>query len=182
MQEYTEIDLKQVLLSIWKRAWFVVLISMFLGAAAFFTTRYCVTPLYTASVKMYVNNSTEIDEDITSSDLTASQSLVGTYIVILRSDVVLDRVAELTDLPYSAEQIKGMISAEAINNTEVFFVAVTNPDPKISTEIANAIAEVAVAKIGEIVSGSSVKIVEYAKVPTETSYPDFFVNTMSGVI
>lgn len=182
MRGYAEVDIRQFITVLRKKAWLVILAAVLTGSAAFLGTRLLMVPLYTTGIKMYVNNSTEINTDISSSDLTASQSLVGTYITIIKSDVVLDAVAQLTKLPYGAGEIKAMLSAGAINNTEVFMVSVTNPDPETATKIANSIAEIASDKIAEIVSGSSVKIVDYAKVPTTTSSPNYLVNISVGVL
>lgn len=180
MRDYSEIELKQILRFLWRKAWLIALVITIAGTAAFLVTRFLIVPQYTASIKMYVNNSTEANKVISSSDLSAAQSLVGTYITIIRSDIVLDEVSTHTGLPYSAGEINGMITAGAINNTEVFLVSVTNPDPEAATEIANAIAETASDKIREIIGGSSVKIVDYAKVPSTPSTPDCLRNTALG--
>lgn len=182
MRGYTEVDMRRLITILRKKAWLILLAAVFAGSAVFLGTRLLMVPLYTTGIKLYVNNSTEINTDISSSDLTASQSLVGTYITIIKSDVVLDAVAQITKLPYSAGDIKAMLSAGAINNTEVFMVSVTNPDPEAAAKIANSIAEIASDKIAEIVSGSSVKIVDYAKVPAVTSSPNYLVNLSVGVL
>jgi len=79
---------------------------------------------------------------------------------------VVDTIVEEAGLEYSSEQIKNMISAEAVNGTEVFDVSVTGTAPDDCAIIANKIAELAPSKISTIVNGSSVKIIDLAKVPT----------------
>jgi capsular polysaccharide biosynthesis protein len=73
-----------------------------------------------------------------------------------------------------------MLTAEAINETEMFAVRVTSPSPQMSADIANAIADIAPAEISEIIEGSSAKVIDYAVVPTSRISPSFTVNTVVG--
>ena len=136
------------------------------GAAGFGYANYLVTPLYQSDVQMYVNN-TDISVGSTSikfsqGDLLAAQGLVDTYIVILNSRPMLDDVIDELELPYSYEQLKDMIAAEAVNGTEVFQITVTDADRKEAKEIANKIAELLPEHISQVVDGSSVRVVQYA--------------------
>lgn len=152
----------------------IILVTLLLGSGTFAYSTFCVTPLYQSSIKMYVNNTSSVGDatSITSSDITASQDLVDTYAVVLTSKPTIEAVIEQTGVDYSYEELCNMISTESINETEVFQVTVTSADPVEAAEIANAIAEVALDEIMDIVSGSSVKIVEYASVAVDKSSPN----------
>ncbi|MFH7445355.1 hypothetical protein RA265_30460, partial [Pseudomonas syringae pv. tagetis] len=69
------------------------------------------------------------------------------------------------------ETVSDMIEAGAVNSTEVFEIQVTSADPEEAERIANCIAELLPGRISEIVEGSSVKIVDYAIVPSHKSSP-----------
>ena len=75
-----------------------------------------------------------------------------------------------------------MISAEAVNSTEVFEVVVTSKDPRQAEHIANTIAEVLPEKITDIVAGSDVRIVDYAVIPRGRSSPNYTRNAMMGAL
>ncbi len=154
--------------------WIIILTTLLFGGAAYAYSAYCITPLYQSSIKMYVNNSTNVSDatSITSSDIAASQYLVETYAVVLTSKPTINAVIEQTGVDYTYSQLCSMISTSAINDTEVFQVTVTGPDPIETAELANAIAEFAPEQIMDIVSGSSVKIVEYADIATHASSPN----------
>ena len=83
---------------------------------------------------MYVNNSSisvgNTSVSITSGDISAAQSLVKTYIVIMQSRKTLNAVIEQAKLPYTYEQLKSMVSANAVNATEIFEINVTGADPE----------------------------------------------------
>ena len=171
------IDLVQLAKALWHRAWAIVLAMVIFGGAAFSYARFLVTPLYQASAMMYVNNSsinvgsTQVDL----SDLTAAQSLVETYIVILKTRGTLEQVIEQENLSYDYETLSDMIEAGAVNSTEVFEIQVTSADPEEAERIANCIAELRPGS-------SSVKIVDYAIVPSHKSSPSISRYTLLGLL
>ena len=157
-----EIDLKRLVVVLWRRLWIMLLVGAMLGAAAFSYAWFCITPTYTSSVQLYVNNNYEGSPGFSSSQVTAAQGLANTYMVILESRSVLEQVAEQTELPYSYAQLKAMVSASTINETEVFKVTVTSTNYVHAALIANAIADVLPARLTSVVEGSSVRVVDYA--------------------
>jgi capsular polysaccharide biosynthesis protein len=180
--DVVEIDLRKLLQAV-LRQWWIIALALAIGAGgAFAATRFLMTPLYSATIKLYVNNTTESAKSITSSDITASKSLVETYITIIRSDTVLDEVIDRTSANYTAKELDEKLTAGALNSTEVFYMTVTTPDPALSAELANAIAETAPIHLAEIVDGSSVKVVDTAKVPVAPSSPSFRKNTAIGAL
>lgn len=174
-QEYVEIDLLHILQILWKRAWALGLAMVIFAVAAFGYAAIIIKPSYQAKLMLYVNNSSislgSTSFSISSADLTAAQSLVDTYIVILNTRTVLNEVIEEANLEYSYDDLKEMISAQAENGTEVFSVTVTSNDPKEAKLIANTIAKVLPHKVANIVDGASMRIVDYAVTPQEKSAP-----------
>lgn len=184
--DYYEIDLLRLAQALWKRLWLVVLVTLICGALAFSYTYFLVTPLYKATAMMYVNNSAisvgSAKVSISAGDLAASQSLVDTYTVILKTRGTLNEVISRTGVPYSYQQLSRMVEAGAVNSTEGFSIDVTSADPQEAERIANTIAEILPDRIAEIVDGSSVKVVDYAIVPSEISSPSYTRNTALGML
>lgn len=75
-----------------------------------------------------------------------------------------------------------MIEASAVNSTEIFEVTVTSTDPEEAENIANTIAVMLPDKIAAIVDGSSVRIVDYAIVPSHRAAPSYTKNTAIGMV
>lgn len=180
------IDLRQLFTLLVRKSWLIAVISILCAAVVFLWTYFLITPQYEADIKVYVNNSSlslgSASFSISSSEISAAQSLVDTYVVILNSRSTLDELVTRTGLDYTSEQLGKMIRAESVNDTEIFKVTVTSPDPEDSTKIANAIALVLPAKIADTVEGSSVRIVDYAQTPTKMSSPNYTQNTVFGFI
>lgn len=177
-----ELDLRELIQILLRGIWIVIASTLSAGLIVFLITHFIITPLYSASIKLYVDNSTEMTTSITSSDVAAAQSLVDTYIAIIQSDIVLDEVIAANDSHYSTGALLKMISASSLNKTEVLKVAVTSPDPQEAYEFANSIAEIAPGHLSSIVSGSSVKIVDRAKVPQVPSSPNYKKNIAVGLL
>jgi len=160
--ENLEIDLKRVLFALLKHLWLIILAGILAGSMTFCYAYFAITPKYSASAKLFVNNNYVDSPGFTSSQLVAAQNLAHTYMVILESHNVIDEVAETTDLGYSYAQLCSMISARSVNETEVFQVTVTCEDYKHAAIIANAVADILPEKIHSIVDGSSVRILDRA--------------------
>lgn len=185
MEQMKILDLRELLYACLRKAWLIVLCLVIVGAAAFVYTAYCITPLYRAEVSFYVNNSSfqaNPNQSISSSDLATSQRLVLTYVNIIKSDTVLEKVAAESGLNLTASQLRGIMSAKSVDDTELFKVQISHPDPQLAAQIANAIAEVAPVEISNILMGSATKVIDYAKVPASPYTPNRFRNTAVGAL
>lgn len=127
--------------------------------------------LYNARISMYVyGDENYIDNDtvnVSSAELRKAKDLVPSYMLILKSKTVLDKVTKKIEAPYTTEAISGMINAGSVEETAVFYVNVLNSDPYIAMEVANAIAEIAPAEIARVVKSGGVEVIDYATLPTE---------------
>ena len=143
-EDYIEIDLFQLLRTLWKHAALILLSALLCGAAGFGLAYKVIPPKYQASALLYVNNSSISvgSTSISLSDLSASQTLVDTYIAILKTRLTLDEVAVQAGLDYEYEELEEMIEAEAVNHTEIFEVKVTSRDPVEAERIANTVVAV----------------------------------------
>ena len=177
---YTIQELIDIILSHLK---LILLITVLGGALAFSVSQFGLTPYYESSVKLFVNNSRLGQSDTTSiSDLNASERLVNTYMEIVKSNTVLQKVAVSNGGQYSVAQLKQMVSTQSVKNTEIFYVTVTSDDPVSAQKLANQIAEDAPGEIMDFVEATSVKVIDYATLPTEPSTPNVKLNTAIGFL
>lgn len=173
------------LLYVYLTKWWLIVICGIVGALiTFLFTLFAITPLYQANVSIYVNNvrGDQYIESISSSSLSTSQMLVDTYVNIISSNSVLDKVIKEANLNYTVEEIREMLSSEQIDDTEIFNIFITHPNPEEAAYIANSIAVVAPPEIENFVAGSSCKIIDNAIIPTEPVSPNIIKNTVIGAI
>ena len=185
MEEDT-IDLLELAKAIWKNILIIALVAVLFGSAAFGYTAFLIEPEYQATASLYVNNSSfsfgATSFSISSSDLNASNSLVAVYIYILESRTTMEDVIKQADLAYTPEELSKMVEAKGVNSTGAFEVTVTSTNPSEAELIANTIAKILPDRISEIVDGSSVRIVDYAIIPSHRSGPSMVKNTAMGIL
>ena len=182
-RSFFEIDMQKLMLTYLEKWWLLLLGAVLAMALSLLYTVRFITPMYTASVTVYVNSTKTAGEEvmfISSSTITAAQRLVNTYMKIIESDSVLTKVAEASKLDISSGDIGRAMSAEQVGNTELFKVRISHRDPKLAAQIANAVAEVAPGEIEKVVEGSSTKIIDFAKVPSVPSSPNVRKNCLLG--
>jgi capsular polysaccharide biosynthesis protein len=143
---------------------------------------------------MYINNrrsTTSIDQEnvetkTLSSDITASQQLVPTYIEMLKSNSVLEEVSniveEKTHQKFSANKIRKMMTAEAVSNTEIIKVSIKMEDAAIARDIANTIAVVAEEKIPNFIQPSQVSIIDHAEASINPVSPNIRNSIILGAL
>lgn len=180
------IDLLDLMKYLVRKWWILALSALVVAGATFCVSYYCIAPTYTADIMLYVNNTSNSKSsgspNISTSELSAAQSLVDTYIVILQSRTTYESVREASGEEFAFSSYKNMIQAAAVNNTEIFSVKVTTTNPNRSANIANAIASTLPDTIAATVDGSSVRVVQKAQVPSAPAGPHFLRNTAIGFI
>jgi len=181
-RSFLEIDMKKLVLVYLEDWWLIAIGTIIAVLISFVYTRNFITPMYSASVTVYVN-SVKAGEEITyisNSTLATAQKLVNTYVNIIESSTVLTKVAEASGLDITAADIYRSMSATQVDDTEIFKVHISHRDPVYAATIANTIAKVAPGEIESFVEGSSTKIIDYAKTPQSPSSPSIKKNCALG--
>ncbi|MDP4108865.1 MAG: Wzz/FepE/Etk N-terminal domain-containing protein, partial [Bacillota bacterium] len=181
MYKDTEIDLMHLLQILWGRIYLVIALTVTGGIIAGAVTLYLIKPLYTARVSMYVYNN-EARKEATINDINMSVKLVGTYIVILNSDTVLKEVADQSGLSYKPQELKNMIRASSVDNTEVFEVKVSSHSPEHACIIASTIEKIAPKEIMRVVKAGSVEIIDRAQKNPPKTFPSNAKNVLLGCL
>ena len=184
--EEIEINLGRVFSAVMGRAWLVAIVAVICAVVTFAGTFFFITPQYESAAMFYVNNSNlslgDTSLSISSGDLTTSRNLVDSYIVILNTRETLVDVIDYAGASRTYKELREMIAAEAVNETELFRVTVTSPDPNEAERLANAIAYILPKRIGTIIDGTSARVADAAIVPTRPSSPSYPKNTVIGFL
>ena len=143
------IDFIKLMLYILKRAWFVVLCAELGFAGMYYYSTRMVPETYTASGTIYVNNGAAnlADYQYTSSyDLNSAVQLTKTYLVVVKSDKVMNAVVERLSNDYpdiTTSQISNSLSMGNVSDTAVVSVISRTRNPQMSADIVNAVMEYA---------------------------------------
>lgn len=182
-----EMDLRRLVGLLMRKAWLIGLVALLAAVLTFLASYYLITPKYESSAMFYVNNNSGISLDdikvgITSSDKTAREQLVETYIVLLKTRETLLDVLDWAGVDMDYRDLEKMITAEAVNGTEIFRVTVTSPDPYEAQALAEAVYHVLPKRIETVVDGASAKHVDAAIVAESPSSPNYLTNTILGFL
>ena len=172
----------QDLLMVCMRRWKLIVICILITSTiAWGVTFFCMTPMYKASVTIYVNNTSSGDKvGVTSSDLNASIYLVKNYMVMAQSDTVLEQVVEELGEGYTVNKINSAISTSQIENTMIFTLHISHEDPHEAARIANALAKALTERGTKVLAGSYAQIIDTARVPTSPYSPSYTSNILIG--
>ena len=193
-----EVDIHHVLFAVVRRLWLILLCGVLLGALGLGYAVFGLEPTYSSSVMFYVNNQQEGSDGFISSQVTAAQELARTYMVILETRSVLNAaqkranenalVHEREDgikaiqMNYQYSQLKGMVSAEAVDNTDVFIVTVVAKSPREAYLLAEALETVLPEIINEEVEGSRLRPVDEAVQNNNQVGPNYSRFTVLGAL
>ena len=174
----TEIDLGELLLRFLEHIRFLIVLA-FLGAAvSAIYTFYFVTPLYEATSKLYIVNST--DSAINLSDLQIGTYLASDYIEVFKTWEVHEEVIQNLGLNYSYSQLQDMLTIENPSDTRILNITVLSPKAQEAADIANEYANVAIKYIAGTMSTEEPNVMSVALVPTNTASPNLTKNILIG--
>lgn len=167
LHEFTPEFAVKTLLEKWKTIVWAVLASVII---AFLVLAFLAEDSYVARISFYVGDpSGEAVVDINS--LNTAKGLVNDYLVLLKSDRVLDQVVQFINRPgYSLGKVRGMIDAQTIQNTSMFEVKVTTNKATLSADVANFIGYLLPYEAEEIFQKAFLKVIDSAKVPVNADY------------
>ena len=177
-----ELDFKDLLLMLWQKIYWVISAAVLGGAIAFLVSYFMMTPIYSATASIYVYNGEKLGEKVSQADLVASQQLVETYIVITESNSVLNDVSRRLGGDFTAKEIRNMLSAKAIGNTEALAITIEHEDPEIAMNMVNTIVEVLQNQIKEVIPASVARPIDKAELPEVPTSPNIPLNTAIGIL
>lgn len=122
-----------------------------------------IPPQYTATATMRILTARAGGIDYVEYDIEYAKRLIGTYVEIANSDLVLEQLAkDVSPLPD--------IEVVVIEDTELFTINATDIEPEVATFAANKLAEILILQSREIYgSETNILLLEPAKLPDEPS-------------
>lgn len=180
--QITIMDLIFLFMSHW---WKVLIVSILTAAISLAYTVYCINETFISRGSIYVNNNNatiQNEQYVNLADIATSQQLAFTFIEILTSDTFLERVQLESNLPYTKEQIKAMVTMEPLNETEIVEVKAVTFSPEHSRILVDTILHNALDEVHRVIGGGNVKVIDEATLPKSPASPSKSRNTMLGFI
>ena len=169
-----EINLKDFWNYLKKYVVLIIVVAVLLMSAVFAYDKVIKKPLYTTytTIVLVKGDNTSVtgnSEAISQSDVLLNRNLVSTYSKIINSKLVLRQVIKNLDLDYTVNYLSKNIKVEALDDTEILKISVSDLNPERAVKIANSIAEVFSAEIKKIYKINNVSVIDEAQVSYEVS-------------
>lgn len=140
-----------------------------------------VTPMYDSTTQLLVNRTNDGTNSIQLNDINSNVQMINTYKDIIKGPVILDGVKENLGLDYSVTELAEMVVIDVNQNSQVFSLTVTGPNPDEAAEIANGIAATFQSAIFDIMNVENVSIISEAAVNSKPVSPVVVNNLVIGL-
>jgi capsular polysaccharide biosynthesis protein len=181
INEEVEIDLRELLELLWRKAIIIILAGIVFALAALMISKFIIQPQYQSTTKVYIINR-QTQSTITYSDLQSGTQLTKDYMELVKSRPVTEQVIQELGLDMTHEELCTHISVETPSDTRILKITVTDYDPYMARDVANAIREAAAVHISTVMDIESVNVVEEANLPEVPSSPNIMRNTIIAAI
>lgn len=166
-----ELNIGDLVHALIKKWWVILIFALVMGFAGYLYTRITYVPLFTANASMVID-----------SEPSFNSNMVNTYMPILTSDSVLEKVAAATNRSIPPEEMRTFIDITSPKESGVIKVNVSNLDPQVAMDIANGMISVAPGVIASTVTFGTFSSLDRAKLPVIPNPPDYFKNIVAGVL
>lgn len=122
-------------------------------------------PMYSSYTKVILSG----ENTITQNDVVLNKNLVDTYAEVVKSRRVLSQVIKKLDLDLTYEELMNEISVTSVSNTEIIQINVSDKEPEMAANIANATASYFTKEVLDLYKMNNVNILDEAIV-NETPY------------
>ncbi|NWQ41090.1 capsular biosynthesis protein [Bacillus sp. EB106-08-02-XG196] len=163
------ISLKELLETLKKRLVMIILITMTAGLVSGIVSYFFLTPIYQASTQILVNQEKTEQSFYSPSDVQTNLQLINTYIEIIKSPVILNKVNDNLGLDMTYSQLNGKVTVVNQKDSQVVNVTVQDPDPNMAAKIANSIVDVFKVDIESIMNVKNVSVLAEATVADNQS-------------
>ncbi len=165
------ISLKEILDVLKKRM--LLIISITIGAVfvSAMVTFFLLTPTYESSSQFIVNQSDTQEPNgiYEGNDIQTNVELINTYNVIIKSPAILSEVIEEHGFNLTPEKLAKKIQVSNEENSQVVTVTVTDENPHVAADMANATVETFQAEIPSLMNVDNVNILSPAAVAADVS-------------
>lgn len=180
-------ELREVLAAL-RAAWWLPAIGLLMGGVAALVVSLLTTPQYTTRIQMFVSTTDTTSTSDVFQGSQFSQQRVTSYARLLKGDELLSRVIDDLNLDLTPDALADQVTANAVTETVLLDVSVTDVDPVRARDIARAIGEAFRGLVAELetpdgatVSPVKVTVVDQPEVADKPSAPKSLVNVAMGL-
>lgn len=149
-----DISLRDLLLSLWRRKWIVVLVAvMFVGGAVGFTlTR---PPLYEASIMVLIGQEADAVSTNLGAEVGGLQQITVTMTETVPTKPVADGTIQELGLSMTYDRFLENLQVAQVPATQIIEISYADPDPRRAQQIVNSVGDVFSQRVAEVSPGAN---------------------------
>ncbi|MCA9977831.1 MAG: hypothetical protein KC413_18855, partial [Anaerolineales bacterium] len=135
-------EIKRYIALVWRWAWLIILGVVVAGGSAFLVSTNT-TPIYRASARFLIDEAPRGGSSNEYAQILLEERLAQTYVQIIETNSVLEETLNRLEKPVaSVQQLAGMVSVSAPQDTQILIINVEDTDRQRAAVIANTVGEV----------------------------------------
>ena len=141
-------------------------------------------PVYTATVKIFAGKNEEIQSNYSSNELNSYNTLINSYIEIIKTDDFMKKVIEKGNLDMTSGQLMGGLGFATAQNAPILTISYTSGNAAISEKVVSTLASEFEVGVKEIILNTYTKTIESVKVVEKLPAKGkvIFTGFMAGLI
>ena len=177
-----EIDLRELFYLFRQKLLIIIAAFVVGGMLAGAATYFLIKPTYKASSLLYVVSASN-NSVVNLADLQIGTNLTADYEELLLSRPMMESVIKNLKLEsVSVNGLRGMLSITNKSGTRILQISATTGDPKLSADIANEVADLAITWLPAVMECNEPHVAEEAVAPTHRAGPSYVRNTVIGAL
>lgn len=158
-------NVKKILQILRKRLPLILIMTLLFVVVSGVASYTIMKPTYQASTQLLVNQNTPAAEGFDTQSIEANIQLIGTYNVMIKSPVILEKVIDKLALNETAKTLEKKITVSTVENTQVLTVDVQDNSMQQAVLIANTIATIFQQEVSNLMKVDNVSIWTDAEMP-----------------
>ncbi|MFI3237493.1 MAG: Wzz/FepE/Etk N-terminal domain-containing protein [Lachnospiraceae bacterium] len=175
-----EIDLKDVVITLWRKALVIVLCTFLTATIAYVTSKFLLVPQYESTSTIYILTKTTSVTSLT--DFQIGEQITVDFTILAETQVVLERVIDELGLELTYEELLEKLEVTVPSDSRLLQFTVTDSDPTLATQISNSMATQVADRVAEVMVTDKPSIVQPAVVPEDPASPNTLKNTLIGAL
>ena len=156
INELKDVFLKRI------RIMIVCVLSVTLLASLF--AMFKMKPSYEARVKIFAGKTEDVASNYSKEDITNYQSLISSYIEIIRTEDFMRQVSEKAQLDLLPSQLLNGLSFKTSQNAPILTISYSSSDPIIAEKVISTLSSEFEVGVKEIILNTYVKVIDSVKV------------------
>ena len=182
------IDIGRILIEL-KKFWkFIAAITLVFGIVAAVFSMVFITPMYRSETKIYLKPEMRTDvSGIDTTSINANSMMINNYMVMLKGDILMGKVAKEVNEKYTEENItktyiKNSVNVSNENNTEMIMLAAVTEDPELSKLIVDTTFTNFSKQMKKELNLDNILVVDKARADDKPVSPNIMKNTVLGLL